>query len=70
MATKGYIKMMETSVDDRVDKFFEGAKDFNDNYLPLGFRERDVVLGNVKEKALPRYLPAFEKVTHICLKLS
>ena len=42
---------------------FEGSRDFLKGYLGVGFDSEETVKAEVKQKALPRYLPAFEKVS-------
>ena len=42
---------------------FEGGRDFMNFLLTLGFRPEADVLAEAKAKALPRYMPLFEKVT-------
>ncbi|KAK3610763.1 hypothetical protein CHS0354_028162 [Potamilus streckersoni] len=45
-----------------IDLYFEGSRDFQNAFMPIGFSEKDVVLKSVKENTLPRYLPIYEKV--------
>jgi len=42
---------------------FEGTRDFLRAFLRMGFEPEETVKAEVKQKALPRYLPAFEKVS-------
>jgi len=42
---------------------YEGTRDFLRAYLRMCFDPEETVKAEVQEKALPRYLPAFEKVS-------
>jgi len=42
---------------------YEGTRDFLRAYLRMGFDPEETVKAEVKQTALPRYLPAFEKVS-------
>jgi len=42
---------------------YEGTRDFLRAYMRMCFDPEETVKAEVKEKALPRYLPAFEKVS-------
>jgi len=42
---------------------YEGTRDFLKVYLPIGFKPEETVKAEAKEKAWPKYLPAFEKVS-------
>jgi len=41
---------------------YEGTRDFLRAYVRMCFDPEETVKAEVKEKALPKYLPAFEKV--------
>ena len=40
----------------------EGGRDFMTPFLPIGFKPEADVLADAKKKALPKYMPLFEKV--------
>ena len=42
---------------------YEGTRDFLTAYVRMCFDPEETVKAEVKLKALPRYLPAFEKVS-------
>jgi len=42
---------------------YEGSRDFLRAYIRMSFDAEETVRIEVEEKALPRYLPAFEKVS-------
>jgi len=44
---------------------YEGTRDFVRAYIRMCFDPEETVKAEVKEKALPRYLPAFEKVSDV-----
>lgn len=44
---------------------YEGTRDFLTAYVRMCFDPEETVKAGVKLKALPRYLPAFEKVSDI-----
>lgn len=41
----------------------EGARDFFGPFLRIGFEEVEKVKTDIRSKALPRYMPIFEKVS-------
>jgi len=47
----------------RIEMLYEGTRDFLRAYIRMCFDPEETVKTEVKEKALPRYLPAFEKVS-------
>jgi len=46
---------------------YEGTRDFLRAYLRMCFDPEETVKSEVEQKALPKYLPAFEKVSHTSL---
>ena len=46
----------------RIDTFYEGSRDFQTLFMPIGFLNPEDVLKTAKEKSLSRFLPCFNKV--------
>jgi len=49
---------------------YEGTRDFVRAFIRMCFDPEETVKAEVKRKALPRYLPAFEKVSKTCMSFS
>ena len=47
---------------DRIDAYYEGSRDFQTLFFPIGFVNQEDVLKTAKEKILSRFLPCFNKV--------
>lgn len=45
----------------RIDILYEGTRDFLNFFMSYGFTGWETVLDNARNKALPKYLPPFEK---------
>jgi len=46
---------------------YEGTRDFVIAFIRMCFDPEETVKAQVKQKALPRYLPAFEKVSDVTI---
>ncbi|KAK3726352.1 hypothetical protein RRG08_027082 [Elysia crispata] len=46
----------------QIDMVSEGGRDFMTPFLPIGFKPEADVLADAKKKALPKYMPLFEKI--------
>ncbi|KAK6169522.1 hypothetical protein SNE40_020562 [Patella caerulea] len=62
LARRGGIYGNSNDESTRIDELFEGTRDFYGPLLGMVFRPEEDVLKDAKEKVLPRYLPAFNKV--------